>query len=134
MDGRRGVVAARALALVGTRFRPQGRRPEHGLDCVGLAGVAADVPPSILPKGYRLRSEASLALIESDWGGRAIRIGASEASIGDIVLVEAGPGQHHVVVLVEGGFVHADARLGRVAERPGTVPWPVLAAWRIREA
>lgn len=126
------MVAARARALIGTRFRPQGRRPEHGLDCVGLAGLAAGIPPSELPTGYRLRSEAGA--FEADRLGQAVKIDAAEAGTGDILLVQAGPGQHHLLVLVEGGFVHADAGLGRVVERPGVVPWPFLAAWRIREA
>ncbi|MGS1015580.1 peptidoglycan endopeptidase [Allosphingosinicella humi] len=131
--GKRGaVVAARARALVGTRFRPQGRRPEHGLDCVGLAGLAAGVPAAELPTGYRLRSE--MGAFEADRLDEAAKIDVAEAESGDILLVQAGPGQHHLLVLVEGGFVHADAGLGRVVERPGAVPWPVLAAWRIREA
>ncbi|HEY1146718.1 MAG TPA: peptidoglycan endopeptidase [Allosphingosinicella sp.] len=131
--GRQGAtVAARARALVGTRFRPQGRRPEHGLDCVGLAGLAAGVPAAELPTGYQLRSE--IGGLEADRVGEAAKIDVAEAGSGDILLVQAGPGQHHLLVLVEGGFVHADAGLGRVVERPGAVPWPILAAWRIGEA
>jgi hypothetical protein len=99
---------------------------------VGLAGLAAGIPASELPTGYRLRSEAGA--FEADRLGPAMKIDAAEARSGDILLVQAGPGQHHLLVLVEGGFVHADAGLGRVVERPGAVPWPVLAAWRIREA
>lgn len=133
MGGRGAIVAARARALVGTRFRPQGRRLEQGLDCVGLAGLAAGIPASELPTGYRLRSEAGAMLGEADRRGEAARIDVTEAGSGDILLVQAGPGQHHLLVLVEGGFVHADAGLGRVVERPGAVPWPSLAAWRIRE-
>lgn len=33
-------VVARARAAIGARFRPRGRVPEAGLDCVGLAGWA----------------------------------------------------------------------------------------------
>ena len=29
-----------------------------------------------------------------------------------------------------GGFVHADAQLRRVVERPGEPPWPVIGIWR----
>lgn len=134
MSKRGAIVAARAQALVGTRFRPQGRRPEHGLDCVGLAGLAAGLSTAELPTGYRLRSEAGTMLEAVDRRGEIARIEAVEAGSGDILLVQAGPGQHHLVVLVENGFVHADAGLGRVVERPGAVIWPVLAAWRIREA
>jgi hypothetical protein len=36
-------VAARARLLVGVRFRAQGRSPQTGLDCVGLAASALGV-------------------------------------------------------------------------------------------
>jgi hypothetical protein len=68
------------------------------------------------------------------FGGRVRAIDTSEAGEGDVLLVQTGMGQHHFLVLVKGGFVHADAGLGRVVERPGSVPWPALAAWRIRGA
>ncbi len=126
-------VADRARALVGTRFRPQGRRQEQGLDCLGLVASATDLPPELLPSGYRLRSEVSADLLSTNVEGRVRRIEAAEAEAGDVLLVQAGPGQHHFVILVEQGFVHADARLGRVVETPGKVPWPVLAAWRVAE-
>ena len=121
------VVAARALALVGTRFRPQGRRPEHGLDCLGLAAVAADLPLQSVPADYALRAPVPAELLSVEFGGRLKRISPEEAVAGDVLLVLAGTRQNHFLVLVEGGFVHADARLGKVVETPGEVPWPVLA-------
>ena len=127
-------VAARARALVGTRFRPQGRSAEHGLDCVGLVAAAADIPVEMIPSGYRLRSQLSETALSTHFGERVRTIDTGEAGEGDVLLVRAGMGQDHFLVLVEGGFVHADAGLGRVVERPGAVPWPMLAAWRIREA
>lgn len=127
-------VAARARALVGTRFRAQGRQPEHGLDCLGLVAAAGDIPAAMVPLGYRLRSQVGEAALSMRFGGRVKRVGTEEAGEGDVLLVQAGSGQHHFLVLTAGGFVHADARLGRVVERPGAVPWPVLAAWRINGA
>jgi hypothetical protein len=50
---------------------------------------------------------------------------------GDVALVRSGPGQLHLVILTGGGFVHADAMLRRVVERPGAVPWPVIGCWRL---
>ena len=126
-------VAQRARALVGTRFRPQGRRREHGLDCLGLVAAAGNLPAELVPSGYGMRSEAAQDMLSLTLGGRARRIPVSEASEGDALLVQAGPGQHHFLVLLRDGFVHADARLGRVVETPGAVAWPVLAAWRIAE-
>jgi hypothetical protein len=125
--------AARARALVGARFRPQGRRREHGLDCLGLVGLAADLPVQALPSGYRMRSRVSDEMLALDFGGSVRRIATSAARAGDVVLVETAMGLHHFVVLVEEGYVHADARLERVVLTPGAVPWPAVACWRVGE-
>ena len=127
-------VAARARALVGTRFRPQGRRPEHGLDCLGLVALAARLPEELVPSGYSMRSEVADDVLAMDMSGLAQPIPPEEAAAGDVLLVRAGAGQSHFVILLKHGFVHADARLGRVVETPGAVAWPVMAAWRIVEA
>lgn len=127
------MVAARARDLVGTRFRPQGRRREQGLDCVGLVALAGRLPVALVPAGYRMRSEVAEDVMALDFEGRVERIAAADSGPGDVLLVRSGPGQHHFLVLVENGYVHADARLGRVVERPGAVMWPVIAAWRVRE-
>jgi cell wall-associated NlpC family hydrolase len=124
-------VATRARSLVGTRFRPQGRSEEHGLDCLGLVALAGNLPPDLIPGGYQLRSEATADAISQTFGSRVERISAAEAKEGDVLLVRAGVAQHHFVVRLRDGFVHADARLRKVVERPGAVPWPVLAAWRM---
>ncbi|MEA1014808.1 peptidoglycan endopeptidase [Sphingosinicella sp. LY1275] len=124
-------VVDRARALVGVRFRPQGRRPDQGLDCVGLVAAAAQLPPELVPCDYAMRDAAPDGLSEQ-YAGHARSIAPGDAAAGDILLVSTGPGQHHFVVLVDGGFVHADIRMRRVVERPGAVPWPVLAAWRVR--
>jgi hypothetical protein len=65
--------------------------------------------------------------------GRVRRIPIAEAEAGDVLLVLAAVGQHHFLILLEHGFVHADARLGRIVETPGPVVWPILAAWHIVE-
>jgi hypothetical protein len=127
-------VAARARSLVGTRFRPQGRSQEHGLDCLGLVALAGDLPENLIPNGYRVRSEAAAATLSLTVGGQVELIPIVQAEEGDVLLVRAGAGQHHFLVLVQGGFVHADAGLKRVVETPGAVPWPVLAAWRMTGA
>jgi hypothetical protein len=124
-------VAARARALVGVRFRPQGRSADHGLDCVGLAALAAGVPERLVPADYRLRSVAGDGVEMLHFEGRARPVAVEQAEAGDVLLVRYTPGQHHLLVLVEGGFVHAHAGLGRVVETPGTVAWPRIAAWRV---
>lgn len=127
-------MAARARALVGTRFRPQGRRPDHGLDCVGLVALAADLAPELVPSGYSLRTEALKEARTFSIAGRVMPLSVREAGAGDVLLVQAGPCQSHLLILVEGGFVHADLVLGKVVETPGTPPWPAVAAWRVEEA
>lgn len=131
MNGRGAAVAARARGLVGTRFRPQGRKPATGLDCVGLAATAAGVPAERVPSDYRLRG-SHLVRIEHelcDLGCVPVPGGAAEP--GDVIVCKAGPAQLHVAVATSGGFVHADAGLGRVVERPLPLPWPVLGVWRL---
>lgn len=52
------------------------------------------------------------------------------ASPGDIMLMRSGPGQLHLAVKTARGFVHADAALRRVVERPGDPEWEILGLWR----
>jgi len=121
-------IVASARRCIGVRFRPQGRDPATGLDCVGVAGVAFDrtLPPARYPA--RGRNWELLATDAIEMGLREIVPG--EARPGDLLIVEPGPGQIHTVVITPTGFVHADARLRRVVEAPGRPEWPVLAAWR----
>jgi murein DD-endopeptidase / murein LD-carboxypeptidase len=126
-------IAARACALVGTRFRPQGRDPDHGLDCVGAAAFACGIPGERLPRDYALRGQ-KLAEIERrlcDLGGRPVAGPAVEP--GDVVVCQAGPAQYHLVVITPVGFVHADAGLRRVVQRPYPIPWTLAGAWRLAE-
>lgn len=50
---------------------------------------------------------------------------------GDLMLFAVGPMQFHIAIMTPGGFVHADAMLRRVVERPGPAPWPLVAAWML---
>ncbi|MEH3046236.1 peptidoglycan endopeptidase [Sphingomonas adhaesiva] len=116
-------VAAAARATVGVRFRPQGRDPALGLDCVGVVAVALGGVD--LPRDYRL------------WCGRVPDGGVPPgmaacdgARPGDVLLCRVSPAQLHLIVRTATGFVHADAGARRVVERPGEVPWSVVAAWR----
>jgi hypothetical protein len=114
-----------ALALVGARFRLHGRDPLTGLDCVGVAALAAG---ATAPGGYALRGgdpEAVAGMIR-DAGFAAVE----SARPGDILLMRTGPAQLHLAVRTARGFVHADAGLRRVVERPGDPEWEVLSIWR----
>lgn len=122
-------VADAARALVGTRFRAQGRDGE-GLDCVGLAAAAlvAGGYDGPVPRGYPLRGGDPAAVAARL--DRVLARAAGEAA-GDLLLCRSGPGQLHLAIRTEAGIVHADAGLRRVVERPGAVPWPILGAWRV---
>jgi lipoprotein Spr len=122
-------ILARARALVGVRFRAQGRSPETGLDCVGL--VAEAVGAEEVPSGYPLR------------GGCADQLAAhlkaagleptSEMRAGDVLVLAPGPAQLHLGIFTGDGLVHGDAGLRKVVERPGLIPWPILSAWSAAE-
>jgi lipoprotein Spr len=124
-------IAARAKSLVGTRFRPQGRDRRLGLDCVGTAAAAAGIPSERIRRDYALRGH-TFAEIEHglcDLGYRPVSGRAVE--LGDFMVCETGPAQFHLLVCTGDGFVHADAGLRRVVERPWPVPWPICGIWRV---
>jgi cell wall-associated NlpC family hydrolase len=130
--GRGERIAARARALVGARFRAQGRDLRLGLDCVGAAAAAAGVAAERVRRDYPLRGP-DLDEIEHglcDLGCFPVPGGAAEP--GDIIVCRPGPGQLHLAIATGDGFVHADAGLRMVVERPGPVPWPMLGVWRLQ--
>lgn len=125
----RAVAAARGA--VGARFRLHGRDPEFGLDCVGLAALA------LRAAGFRESIPCDYALRGGDAARLAARIDASALvrgptpEPGDLALFACDATQFHMAIIVPGGIVHADAGLGRVVERPGEPPWPMLGCWRV---
>lgn len=125
-------IVGAARACVGARFRPQGRARATGLDCVGVA-LHAYLPPAArggLRGDYRLRGADPAALTTEIEALPFRRIAPGAAGAADLMLCESGPGQLHLAILTGGGFIHADARLRRVVEVPGGLPWPAIAAFR----
>ena len=121
--------ATRARALVGARFRPQGRDPNLGLDCVGLVLAAFGIQADAVRRNYRLRGDY-LAEIELQLARSFRPVGKSRP--GDLMLLRVAPDQLHFAISTELGFVHADARAGCVVETPGTPCWPVVRTYRMR--
>lgn len=123
-------IAAEALALVGTPFRLRGRDPRVGLDCVGLAllalaraGVPVSEPPPYQLRGTsRDRAEAVLR--------RGGLVPVAHERSGDLLLVESGPMQLHLMIRAGEAHVHAHAGLGRVVAMPLPALWPVTGIWR----
>ena len=123
-------VVERTRALLGTRFRPQGRDARFGLDCVGLVLTAYRLPPASVRRDYALRGTAR-AEIEAAIHPWFRRVPSSWSREGDLMLVQAAADVLHLGIRSSDGMVHADARFG-VVERPGVLPWPVLAIYRLR--
>ena len=123
--------ADRARSLVGIRFRPQGRAPEHGLDCVGLLLCAFDLPRDRVRSDYRLRGDYR-AEIEQGLRECFRRIPKRWRRAGDVLLLAVAHDQLHLAIDSGEGFVHSDARLGRVVETPGAPPWQILGIYRRR--
>lgn len=123
--------AGRALALVGTPFRPQGRDPLHGLDCIGLCLAAYGLPSRAARDDYRLRGNHD-AEIKSAIQARFRRVTPARAQCGDLLLLQPAIDQLHLGILTMRGFVHADARLRHIVEVPGRPPWPTVGTYRLR--
>ncbi len=124
-------LAQAALSLIGTPFRLHGRQPERGLDCVGLIAEAMrrSGHAASPPEGYSLRSIST-----ARWLHHAEQSGLEPAGDnGDVVLCMVNPVQPHLLVPVPGGFVHANAGLGKVTFLPAPLPWPVALQWRLSE-
>lgn len=115
----------RARGAMGARFRLHGRCVDHGLDCVGLAGLAFGVA---VPRGYALRGGDVAPISAIAEAAGLVRV--ADARPGDLLLLKVGAGQLHLAIASESGVIHADAGLRRVVERPGPPPWPELARWR----
>jgi cell wall-associated NlpC family hydrolase len=123
-------IVARARALVGTRFRLQGRCRSNGMDCVGAAAAAGGVDAALVRRDYPLRG-TSLEELERELIRLGLQaVGEEAAEPGDIAVFAPGPAQLHLGVFTGSSLVHADAGLGRVVERPLPPPWPLLGFWR----
>lgn len=119
-------VVTAARALLGVRFRPQGRSAATGVDCIGLVASALGVAAPA--RDYDVRHSRIERL--TDALARAGLRRVEDAAPGDVLVMRPGAGQLHLAVATGDGFVHCDARLGRVVERPGPAPWPVGQIWR----
>jgi murein DD-endopeptidase / murein LD-carboxypeptidase len=134
---RGAAIAAAAQSQIGVSFRLHGRTRGIMLDCVGLVQAA------LMSAGYAARAPANYALrgdffaLASEYLATSGLKQQSQTEIlqaqilqGDIVLVQCAPVQNHLIIAVNGGFVHAHAGLRRIVFTPGEIPWPKLQIWR----
>ena len=129
MPSRAEAIAARARELIGAPFRLQGRST-GGVDCIGVVVHALGLRSDAVPRDYSLRG-GNLREIGAAFGALGLRACRQDAKApGDVLVFRPGPEQVHLGISTGECFVHADAGLGRVVERPFPAPWPVLARWR----
>jgi cell wall-associated NlpC family hydrolase len=120
-------VVRRARSLIGCPFRPQGRDPSSGLDCVGLVCAVFGIPSEAVPRDYRMRGGGFERLTsEVARFFHSVRV----PTAGDIVIFQVAADQPHLGILTKRGIIHADAKLRRVVETPGAASWPMLSAHR----
>lgn len=115
--------------MVGVSFRPQGRDAATGLDCIGLVLRVFGIPEDEVRRDYRLAGNDGPEL-ECGLARFFRRLSAGRRAAGDVLLCKVRRGQFHLAIECEGSFVHADARLRRVVETPGSPPWAIVAAYR----
>ena len=123
--------AERARALVGTRFRAQGRG-EGGLDCIGVVVRTFAIPREAVRSDYRLRGAGHLRVLRDALDQHFRRVPRTQLRSGDVMLLAAAPQQPHLGIRTPDGFVHAHAGVRRVVETPGDPEWPLLAVYRKR--
>lgn len=123
--------AARARAFVGVRFRPQGRIPALGLDCVGLVMCTFGLRSDLARRDYRLRGRHVSELL-AELEGPFRRLPRNSARAGDVLVLQVAQDQWHLAVATGDSFIHADAKLGKVVETGGAPSWPIKAVFRRR--
>jgi hypothetical protein len=124
--------AARAQALVGMRFRLQGRG-EGGLDCIGLVLTTFGIPANDVRRDYRIAGN-SIREVRVRLDEHFRRVSKAELKSGDVMLLGAGKEQLHLAVRTEQGFVHAHAGIRGVVETPGMPEWTLLGVYRKRRS
>jgi len=132
MHSRSTTIVAAARRCVGTRFRPQGRAPGIGLDCIGVAlfaGAAAGARFTV-PR-YALGGDGQDALDTALPEQGCTPVGLPRP--GDLILVAPASGRRHLGIVTDAGIIHAHAGLNRVVEGPLDPAWRRLGAWRFPE-
>lgn len=118
--------------MVGAPFRPQGRDPATGLDCVGLvwAAYAAAERRLVRPVGYPLRGW-SRERVEAGLAAAGFCVGVDTARVGDVALIVHPARQYHLGLLGSETLIHAHAGLRRVVEAPLDAPARAAVRWRL---
>ena len=122
---------AAAEALVGARFRLQGRAAATGLDCVGVivaAYAAAGVRLEAIDD-YALRGFAAERAAAGLTAAGFARVD-EDVRPGDVGLFKLSARQVHLALLAPGRLIHADAGLRRVVIAPASRLPAAVSRWR----
>jgi murein DD-endopeptidase / murein LD-carboxypeptidase len=125
-------IAAAAKQQIGVAFRLHGRSADVMLDCVGLVQVALQAAgyAARAPTRYALRGDYAAMASDFLTASGLVQQIRDDILCGDILLVQCGPMQNHLMIAVDVGVVHAHAGLRRIVFTPGGIPWPILQIWR----
>ena len=104
----------RALALLGVPFRPQGRNPHVGLDCLGVVVWAFSLTLPEPPR-YRL-TDGNWEVIEHELAPWFDPVRGRDVLDSDLVVVRLARSFHFGVVSGD-HLIHADVNVGRVVAR-----------------
>lgn len=124
-------IVERARSLVGVKFRPQGRDPATGLDCVGVLLWTFGIAPELVRRNYRIRG-AHRSEIEETIRRWFAPVDRGQLRPGEVALFTIGASQSHLAITCGGTLIHADARLRKVVEAPMRAAWALTAAFRSR--
>ena len=133
MSSDAAMLAQAAARFIAVPFRLHGRDPDFGLDCIGLiaSALAATGRTPVIPHSYALRNSDITQLLKFASANDFDEI-SGPIEPGDIILVEPGPAQFHLLIAEHSGsFIHAHAGLRRVVRMPGPLGWSTYCQWRI---
>ena len=123
---------AAARALLGVPFRHQGRDPVHGVDCIGLAVLAARAiglnPPDRTDYPRQPTGQLAPAL-----AGYLQPIDLADVKPGDLYLLAFAHEPMHLGIATDIGLLHTFSQVGRVVEHGLDAKWRrrIVAAYRL---
>lgn len=120
--------------MVGAPFRPQGRDPALGLDCVGLVAAAYRAAGRRLPApaGYPLRGWDRTRIVDALDAAGFDPVDALRRE-GDVALITYRTGQFHLGLIGRASIIHAHAGLRRVVETPFDGMIEAAPRWRLQK-
>jgi hypothetical protein len=125
--------AEAAAGFIGAPFSLHGRHRATGLDCVGLVVAALkEIGREVeVPTDYGLRNSSIDRFLPAL--GRAGFAPCDQClASGDLLLVQTGPAQFHLLVAASpSGFIHAHAGLRRIVATPAPLAWPETGRWHL---